>query len=345
VALFRKRSAGDSADSVAQFWQWWTAEGRALAEERIEGVLDAAEFAETMTAQVRQLGELGWELAAGVASAHVLVLTTEGDPATRATARRVILRAPEPDATWSYSDSRPAAADPESLVITVGDLEVDLSQVRVSARVNAGRFDVLLHHPFFPDLPEDGRAMVAFLALDAALGEVDTEMWVGEVEYAELEPLDGFGLTPLRSVVHDLKRQQLDADGRPRWAMLQGETPGGPLVAMVRTPMHPLTAPHLDTYVAVTLPYSDRTGDGLPGPDSLDALRWFEERLEGELGSSGQIVAHLSNAGVRTMHLYVDSAGESLATIKRAARSWDQGKAAVHDMHDPGWSAVTHLRG
>lgn len=345
MPLFKRRGSAAPEDPIAPFWDWWTAEGRSLAEDSIAGVADAAEFAATMTARVRQLGELGWELAAGRASEHVLVLSAEGNAAERATARRVVLRAPEPDGTWSYTDARPAAADPESMVITVGDLEVDLSQVRVSARVNSGRFDVQLHHPSFPDLPEDGRAMVTFLALDAALGEIDTEMWVGEVEYAEFEPLDGFGLTALRSVVQDLKRQQLDADGRPRWAMLQGETPGGPLVAMVRTPMHPLTAPNLDTYVAVSLPYSDRTGDGLPGPDSLDALRWFEERLEGELGSSGQIVAHLSNAGVRTMHLYVDSAAGSLAMIKEAARSWDQGKAAVHDMHDPGWNAVTHLRG
>jgi hypothetical protein len=345
MALFRKRPSGDAQDQIAVFWDWWTTSGRALAEQSIEGGISPDEFAAAMTARVHELGELAWELSSGEAARHVLVLTAEGDSARRGLARRAVLRAPEPDGTWSYTDTRPAAPDPETVVITVGERHVALSQVRVSARLDSGRFDVQLHHPSFAELPEDGRALVAFLSLDAALGEVDTEMWIGDVQPVELEPLDGFGLAALRSVVHDLKRQQLDADGRPRWAMLQGETPSGPLVAMVRVPLHPLTAPHLDTYVAVTLPYADRDDGGLPGPEALDALRWFEERLEAELGTHGQVVANLSNAGVRTLHLYVDSAADVVTTVKGLARSWDQGRASVHEMHDPGWSAVTHLRG
>ncbi len=345
MSLFRRRSPGSGGEPIADFWDWWTAEGRSVAERSITGA-DSEGFAETMTAQVRALGELGWELAGGETSRHVLVITAEGDPEGRALARRVVLAAPDADPTWSYIDTRPPARDPESIVVTIPDGQsIELSHVQVSARVESGRFDVQVHHPSFADLPEDGRAMVTFLALDAALGEVDTELWLGEVTPVEFAPLDGFGLTALRSVVHDLKRQHVDADGRPRWAMLRGETKAGALVAMVRTPLHPLTAPHLDTYVAVTLPYSDRSEDGLPGLDSLDALRWFEESLESELGTSGQVVAHLSNAGVRTLHVYVDSAAGMLSAVKDLARSWDQGKATVHEMRDPGWTAVTHLHG
>jgi hypothetical protein len=344
MSLFRRRSSGAADDGIASFWEWWTTEGRALAQQSIEGA-DPEDFARTMTDRVRALGQLGWELAAGETTEHVLVVTAEGDPSGRALARRVVLAAPGADATWSYVDTRPPAPDPESVVVTVGDAQdIELAQVRVSARMASGRFDVLVHHPSFADLPEDGRAMVTFLALDAALGEVDTELWLGEVQPVEFPPLDGFGLTALRSVVQDLKRQHVDADGHPRWTMLRGETADGPLVAMVRSPLHALTAPNLDTYVALTLPYSDRSDDGLPGLDSLDALRWFEERLESELGTSGQIVAHLSNAGVRTLHVYVDSAAGLLPTVKVLARSWEQGKATVHDMSDPGWTAISHLR-
>jgi hypothetical protein len=57
------------------------------------------------------------------------------------------------------------------------------------------------------------------------------------------------------------------------------------------------------------------------------------------------VVAHLSNAGTRTLHVYVDSTADVMSTVKGLARSWDQGTADVHEMHDPGWSAVTHLRG
>ena len=75
---------------------------------------------------------------------------------------------------------------------------------------------------------------------------------------------------------------------------------------MARSPLHPLTAPDLDNYVAVSLPYSHRTADGLPDEGSLEPLREFEGRLERWLGGPGQVVAHLSSAGTRTLHLYVD---------------------------------------
>ncbi|MET0997536.1 MAG: DUF695 domain-containing protein [Marmoricola sp.] len=346
MSLFRRRPKAAGDEGITSFWQWWTAEGRSLAEQSIDGRMEAEAFAEVMTARVRALGELGWELSGGEVSRHVLVITSEGNPDGRAMARRVVLSAPDADATWSYVDTRPPAADPESVVISVGDhQDIDFARVQVSARMEAGRFDVQLHHPAFADLPEDGRAMVTFLALDAALGEVDTELWLGEVQPVEFPPLDGFGLTALRSVVRDLKGRRLDADGRSGWVMLRGETKQGPLLAMARSPLHPLTAPHLDTYVAVVLPYSNRTADGLPDEGSLEPLRAFEDRVENTLGNSGQVVAHLSNDGTRTLHLYVDSTAGVVPAVKALARSWDQGTANVHEMRDPGWTAVTHLRG
>jgi Family of unknown function (DUF695) len=346
VAFLRRRRPAGPDGPIAAFWDWWATDGRTLAERSISGRLEPEQFAETMTARVRTLGELGWELAAGEVSEHVLVVRSEGEPESRAVARRVVLAAPDADTTWSYVDTRPPVPDPESVVVAVGDLQdVDFARVQVTARVDSGRFDVQVHHPAFADLPEEGRALVTFLALDATLGEVDTELWLGEVTPVEFPPLDGFGLTALRSVVQDLKRQRLDADGRPGWVMLRGETKQGPLLAMARSPLHPLTAPNLDTYVAVTLPYSQRTFDGLPDEGSLEPLRDFEGRLEKSLGTTGQVVAHLSNAGTRTLHVYVDSTADVLPSVKGLARSWDQGTADVHEMHDPGWSAVTHLRG
>ena len=342
--FFPRRSSGTGGEPIASFWEWWAAEGRSLAEQSIGGHLPSEDFARSMTPRVSALGELRWELAAGEISSHVLVITAEGDPAALAAARRVFLAAPDADATWSYVDTRPPVPDAESVVLsTTGFADVDFSRVQVAARMNNGRFDVQLHHPAFPDLPEDARAMVTFMALDAALGEVDTALWLGEVTPVEFSPLDGFGLMALRSVVQDLKRRRLDQNGQPGWVMLRGETKEGPLLAMARSPLHPLTAPNLDTYVALALPYSHRTDDGLPDEGSLEPLHAFEALLEKELGTAGTVVAHLSNAGVRTMHVYVDSAAGVLPKVKSIARSWKQGTANVHDMPDPGWKAVSHL--
>lgn len=326
------------------FWGWWTAEGRGLAERSIDGRIAQETLSDVMTERVRSLGELGWELASGETSAHVLVITAEGDPTGRAVARRVVLAAPDADATWSYVDSRPPVPDPGTVVLSAaGASDVDLARVQVSARMNHGRFDVQVHHPAFADVPAKNRMRLAFLALDAALGEVDTELWLGEVTPVEFPPLDGFGLMALRSVVHDLKRQRVDQDGQTGWVMLRGETGDGPLVAMARSPLHALTAPNLDTYVAVTLPYAHRTEDGLPDKGSLEPLRDLEARLERELGTSGQVVAHLSSAGTRTLHVYVDSTADVLPIVNGLAKTWRQGKTSVHDMFDPGWQAVQHL--
>ena len=345
MPLFRRRSSsGDPRSDYAPFWGWWTSEGRALAEQTVTGGTDPEAFAATMTAQVHVMGELAWEIAAGEVSEHVLVIGTGGNADLRALARRVVLAAPEPDERWAYVDSRPPAPEPESVVVGIDGQDIDLARVRVAARMDDGRFDVQVHHPTFPDLPEQARSTATFLALDAALGEVDTELWLGEVLPVELEPLDGFGLTALRSVVQDLKRQRLDADGQPRWVMLRGETAEGLLLAMVRSPLHPVMAPHLDTYVAVTVSYRDQATGGQPGESSLEALRAFEHRLGARLGNDGQVVAHLSIAGIRTFHVYVDSTTGALATVKEVARSWDEGTTSVHDMRDPAWQAVAHLR-
>ena len=345
MPLFRRRAAAGPESRIASFWRWWRSEGRAAAEQSTRGAPEAETFAATMTAQVQRLGELGWELARGEGSEHVLVLTAEGDAGLRALARRTVMAAPEPDATWSYQDTRPAAADPESVVLAAADgAELSFADVVVGARLSGTRLDVTVHHPVFPDLPQETRTQVTFLALDSALGEVDTELWLGEVTASEVAPLDAFGLSALRAVVHDLKSKHLDADGAPSWVLLQGETAQGPLLATARSPLHPLIAPHLDTHVAVVLPYADAAEDGLPGDSSLEQLRTLEDRLAVELGVSGMVVAHQSVAGVRTLHLYVDSTAEVLPTVRRVAASWVEGRTSVHDMPDPGWAAVTHLR-
>jgi hypothetical protein len=344
MPLFRRR-AGNTGDATRAFWDWWQREGRDAAERSTGSSAGAAAFAELMSQHVATLGSLGWEIGAGETSRHVLVLTSEGDPALRALARRVVLAAPEADDTWSYVDARPPAQDPESVVLSAGDGDaLSLGEVVVGARKAGTRLDVVVHHPAFKDLPQEVRAQVTFLALDTALGEVDTEVWLGEVTPAELAPLDGFGLNALRAVVRDLKGQHVDRDGNPGWVLLQGETPAGPLVAAARAPLHPLTAPHLDTHVAVVLPYDHATEAGLPADGSVEALREVEDTLAAELGVSGAVVAHQSVAGVRTLHVYVDSAADAVPVVRRVAATWPQGKASVHAMSDPGWQAVSHLR-
>lgn len=350
MALFRRgsdRPTGPTPQGTAEvsaFWDWWGTEGRQAAESSVSGDLPTDEFAALMGEHVHSLGDLAWELSSGETSLYVLMLSADGDRGLRPLARRVLLAAPPPDATWSYVDARPAAAEPEGIMLGSDGALVDFDRVRVAARLQGRQFDVTVHHPAFGELPEEARERITMLALDAALGEIGTELWLGEIRPSEVAPIDGFGLTALRAVVRDLERQHLDPDGRPRWKMLQGQVTDGPLVAVVRELLRPVTAPHLDTYVAIALPYATTNADGLPDSRATARLEDLQARLSRTLGPSGEVVAHLSTGGVRTLHLYVDSTAGLQPEIKRIAKSWDQGRAAVHEMHDPGWDAVGHLR-
>ena len=342
MALFRRTDR--TAGRISALWEWWAAKGRARADASTAGADDG--FAAEMSTQLRRLGALTWSIEPGETSDRVLVISSSGDPALRGLARRIVLAAPDPDERWSYTDTRPLVPDPEDGVLELPGLPgLDLHEVRVAARLDGTRFDVLVHHPRFAEVPEADRSAMALLLLDRALGEVDTELWVGAVHAAETPPLDGFGLLALRAVVQDHQRRFLDEDGRPSWVLLQGETPTGAVLAAARVPLHPLTAPLLDTYVAVVLPYVHRDDDGLPRDDSLEALRELTDQLQTMLGAHGMVVAHQSVAGVRTLHVYVDSTADVIPGIRELVAHWDQGPAAVHDQPDPGWDSVRHFRG
>lgn len=346
MGLFRRRDAGQ-ADAIPQFWAWWTAEGAASC---AAAIADKAphRVAEQISRHVLSIHpDLAWELASGEVSAHKLVVTAEGNPELRPVARRWLLAAPPADPTWSYDDHRGAVEHPEGMGLRAGQDAPDIafSELVLSARRSGTKLDVTLHHPAFVDLPAEARTQVAFLALDAALGENDTELWIGELDTAVHPPLDGFGLLALRALVADLRRESLDEDGRPGWAMLQGEGAHGPVLAMVRAPLHPLFGPMFTRHVVAQVPYAERTDVGLPAPESLEALRVLEDRLVATLGADGMLVGHETSAGNRLLHLYVDPETDAADRLVSALDDWPQGAVQVEVTDaDPGWERVRHLR-
>lgn len=346
MGIFKRGPSVGGSEQPDDFWQWWRSTGASLT----AGALarnEPTRVAERLSRAVHEVHpELSWELAAGDVTEHVLVVTAGGHPDLRAIARRWLLAAPPADETWSYTDHRPPAADPESMRLSSGPgSEIDFAEMQVTARLSGIRFDTVVHHPSFAVLPSEARVQAAFLALDAALGENDVELWIGHLETAEHSLIDGFGLSALRSVVHDHQARYVDQDGGPSWALMQGETPAGPVLASAQVPLHPVVAPHLSVHVAVMLPYRDCTPEGMPEDGSLDALRSFEDHLTDVLGKDGRIVAHQSSAGVRVLHVYVDETSDAVSRIDASAATWVEGQAQAQAMTDPSWESVAHLRG
>jgi hypothetical protein len=347
MGLFRRGRRDDAPppDAIAQFWAWWQAEGRAAT---ATAVADRApeRAGQAVSAHVGAIHpDLAWELAAGTSSAHVLVVSPEGNPDLRSAARRWLRGAPPADATWAYADTRQPVEDLDDLELEVNGRVIAFKDVVITARREGLRIPVAVYHPVFPDVDNGTRLTITYLALDAVLGEEDVECWVGEVTATESAPLDAFPLKWLRGLVRDLKAEHTTPDGEPHYVMFQGNGADGPLVAMAQVPLAAATAPELDTHVAVFLPYLSTNDSGLPSPGSLDALRRLEDSLTLDLEDRGRLVAHQSSAGTRVLHVYVDGTTDAADRVRAAAQRWTEGSAAVTVTHDPGWEMVSHLRG
>lgn len=290
--------------------------------------------------------DLAWELGPGDTSRHQLIVTPGGDPTARATARRWVLRAPEPDQTWAYRDSRQPASDPGSAALEIAGERLDVASAVAAVAIRGAAVDLGVHHPAYARLDEQTQQVATFLLLDTVLGEATVETWVGAVTASALRPLDPVPLVKIQSVVRDLAASLCDEDGAPRWALLCGESPDGHAVmASAEVPLRAAVAPHLDTYVGLFLPFTDQTAAGLPGPSALTALRDLEDRVTSSLGIDGKPVAHQTSAGVRVLHVYVDGTTAGVDTVRRLAKQWTAGRADVHVQLDPGWASVAHLRG
>jgi hypothetical protein len=345
MRLFRRDDRSDEpAAAIARFWDWWGREGRDTATAAIAD-REPGRVGDLLSRAVSELDEgLAWELAAGEHAQHVLVVTPEGNPDLRALAHRWLRAAPAPDQTWEYAAARQPARDVTDIVLGIGDLELGFGDVRVGARREGNHLDVVVHHPAFAGLDEQTRQQVAYLALDAALGEDRVEAWVGGITASTEPPLEGFTLGGVRAVVRDLSDDNTAQDGSPHWAALEAEGDDGPVMALTQVPLSPVTAPLLDTHVAVLVPYTDLTDEGYPGPGSLPALRALEDHLSERIGSSGRIVAHQSHRGMRVLHIYVDSTTPAVEQMRAAVEAWEQGRIRVQVTPDPGWHNVAHLR-
>lgn len=351
MGLFsRRRSTGGAtaaqARAITEFWTWWQQTGadevaRAIADQQPERIGNA------LSRRISAIDRgLGWELGPGLdGSEHALVVTPEGEPELRAVARRWRLAAPEPSPVWEYADARRATPDSLDLVLEVGGTRFDLAAATAAAHVRHAVVDVTVHHPAFPDVVEDVRRMAAVLFLDEALGENEVETWVGQISTTTEVPLDPVPLRGLGAVVRHLRDSFTDENGDPGWVLLEGSRPDGrPVLAGSQVPLKAVTAPQLDTHVAVAVPYTPDDERGLPGSADLADLRGFEDHVVERVGGSGRLVAHEMSAGTRLLHFYVDGATPAADQVRAAVGGWRHGRVRVESAYDPGWERVAHLR-
>lgn len=345
MGLFTRRKSRSGADAIADFWAWWNAEGARLAAAAIESG-GSQQMVEEISPRVHAINpDLGWELAKGSSSEHVLVVTAGGNPDIRSHARRWRMAAPPADATWEYSDTRLPVTDPSALTLEIAGHRIDGADMVVAAEAADAALHVQIHHPSFERMPSDARMEAAFLMLDATLGEADVETWIGEIDVAETAPAGAEPLADLPDKVQQLREEYTDEDGELVFALLQGEDRDGNLVVVTaQRPLRAATAPHLDTHVAIAVPFREPADNGMPGRESLRAVHDLESHLTERLGGSGRIVASKTRGGVRILHLYVDSMTPAIEQLRAAVGGWTEGRIKIEAQLDPAWEAVAHLR-
>ncbi len=326
------------------FWRWWVAKGAVGTAPGIEeGTLEV--WADVLSARVDSIDSgLAWELSPGEVGRHVLVVSAEGDPALRPAARRWRRAAPAADAVWAYSDVRlPAPTTDWTLTLHGHALEGEAVRVLVTPAGSA--LDVVIHHPAMLQMPKRMQEQAAFILLDNTLGEAAVETWIGAIEPSASSIASGVELSQLRRIVATHEADHTDEHGEPSWAILEAsDRRGRAVLTMAQVPLRPMTAPHLDTHVGITLALADAHESGLPGDSALTALRELEDHLTGRVGDSGRVVAHETTNGVRVLHLYTDTTTPAVDQIKGALGGWTQSQPRVDVTVDPAWDSVRHLR-
>jgi len=342
VGPFSKSSAPaprDASQAIGAFWRWWRSSAPGLADAIADGIL--IERASEIAGLVDAIDPgLTWEFGPGTSSEHTFAITAAGNPALRRVARSWLLAAPPADETWAFYDMRQPGPLDNALRVGRGRLVID--DVRVQVERCGNGLDVVVYHPAMKKMPTKVCGEVAFLCLDHALGEESVELWVGSVDYSQKEPKGTIPIGELRRQVDELAAE-VRPDGEMGWTMLQGSHNGSPVIVRCLSRLRPIQAPMLDQHVAVSILFDDRTPAGLPGPECLEALQDFEDRLTETLGDAGQPVAIETSDGNRTIHLYVDSATTAVTTIEAAARTWVHSRIEVTTAVDPGWEAVCHF--
>jgi hypothetical protein len=340
--IFSRKRRPSPAEGINAFWQWWP-----QVRPRVEAAVESGDWgnlAKEVSARVTAIHpELEWEFSSGTRAEHALIVTPCGNAALRATAARWLAAAPPADDTWEFHASR--QPDPAVLEATMstGGRDLSLAELRYAYEVDEERasVSVAVHHPEFGTLPEDLRMQVAFLSLDWLLGEDGVETWVAGVEMA-VEPPAGAG--PAAALKEAVDR--LDAaHAEPVWALLSAEHEGLPVLAMARSPLRSVCFPRFDTHVAVTAPFNRFDEGGLPADGSLEALRALEDDITAALGGDGDLLAHETTRGVRTLHYYVDGSTDAADTVQRRASAWTEGTVRCARTYDPALEEVSHLSG
>ena len=337
MGFFKRKAAPAPTHPITGFWQWWASEGAA----RFDTAVASGQWGnlpEVMNGKIAAVNpHLSWNTGPGRGARSLLAVSSEGDAALRRIAEQWLRAAPVADEAWEYAAARQPVPGVLDNVIEIGGHQLRLGEVRFGLDEDSERerLDIVVYHPLFADMPEEGALQVSFLLLDWILGEDGVERWLGAIETTGQGATATATASDLSAAISAMEAQAQANN----WVLMEGATPEDErIVVSARRPLRWIDYPVFDLHTEVRLGYDDKRGDGLPTSDSLNLLRGIEDDISAALGTRGILVAHETATGMRLLHYYSDSDDQNgRDAIETAARA--AGGTTRHKL-DPGWKQV-----
>ena len=326
---------------IEAFWAWWPSAREMLAKAARTGTLtdDASEALNDRVAAIHP--KLAWELPKKVSPPYQLWLTGRGDLLLRALAGQWCARAPVDADDWAFYPARPALTDLGDRAPQVAGRSWRLGDITVGLREDEIRevLDVILYHPDFADLEETSRAQLAFVALDAALGEDGVERWIGLVTTSPTPPTAAVPLAELPLTTAEMSQR---ASGE-RWVVLRGRVDRKPLIVTINRAIKSIDYLSLDAHIRIDVELRRPNDRGLARSDEAVELNDLEEDLLRQLRDHAVRIARETHRGHRVVHLHAAEHGPAVAIIDSWRRSTNRNVGMlVHP--DPRW-AILHRWG
>jgi hypothetical protein len=201
-----KRKAPPEEDTfksrVEKFWRWYT-EAAPRLYQTIEDKR-CADLADEVSAKVDELGSFAWVFSAGPAGGgHAFTVTAEGDRNKQFLTEYWCQQAPQLKG-WTFYPAR-QATELINWELTFGDTTFSPQQfwIAVSENTETERFDLSVWHPTLATLPEKQRWTILFVTLDEALGEFETQKWIGEIKFTDAQLKESMSLKEFRQFIEE----------------------------------------------------------------------------------------------------------------------------------------------
>jgi hypothetical protein len=323
-------------EAIRTFWTAWARE-----RPRVGAALESRELAalvEPITRLVKAIDpQLVWELGPGARARHVLCVSANGDIVRRRITRRWRELGPADDDTFEYRDARGGMGLSMASQLRFGDHDIPCGDFvfAISLELRRSRVHLGVWHPAFAQMDKAARASLAFVMLDALLGEDDVERWIGRVDVLEAATNGAVDLDAVLTAVADARAV------RETGAVLEGRGDGGaPLIATVDLGIKRVDHVELDTHLQVSIAFGSARGpSAMPDAEIAAGLNAAEDALVSVLEREGLFIGRETAAGERVLHLHV----RHTIQLEADVRAWAKGvrwKTTPRFASDPKWTVL-----